>query len=356
MDDKKAPVWYGRSDDGYPETKEPEAPPQPESTEPPAFGSWADIDKYLGPIEWSWKSWLPWGMLTILAGASGSGKSMLMLRVAACFVCGWPWPDGTPFTGEKGDVLWCEAEAAQALNLERAKSWGLPLDHIKTPFPDGMKDIRLDNPDHLNAIYLAANQPNIKMIVIDSLSGADPKAEKSPEDSNSVRVLSQFARDTGKIFKMSHHLRKKTMFDDTGMMLERLRGSSSIVQTARLVWALDNPDLRVKDWMRLQVIKSNLAKFPKPLGMNIGDAGVKFGLSPEEPKIETQLDKAIDMLKTLLDKEPLQQSEVTKETEGAGLSRNTVYRAKSKLGIVSIKQSDGHWYWSLPALGEQYEN
>ena len=82
--------------------------------------TWADLDKVLGPIEWAWPGWLPKGMLTILVGQSGMGKSILALRIAQCFLSGAAFPDDTRYKGELGEVLWCEAEAAQALNLERA--------------------------------------------------------------------------------------------------------------------------------------------------------------------------------------------------------------------------------------------
>ena len=91
-----------------------------------APGNWSALDGTLKPIEWDWPLWLAKGVLTMLSAKSGIGKSLLVLRIAGCYLNGWPWPDGTPFTGERGSILWCEAEAAQALNLERAKAWGLP--------------------------------------------------------------------------------------------------------------------------------------------------------------------------------------------------------------------------------------
>ena len=124
--------------------------------------TWADMAEQLGPIEWAWDKWLPKGLLTILAGESGAGKSALALRLCSAFLRGDPWPDGSPYQGETGAVLWCEAEAAQAVNLERAKSWGLPLEQILSPLSDPLQDIQLDQPAHQAALVERALLPQVK--------------------------------------------------------------------------------------------------------------------------------------------------------------------------------------------------
>jgi putative DNA primase/helicase len=324
---------------------------QQETEQPP--GTWADVEGLLGPITWAWKPWLPIGMLTILAGESGAGKSALALRLAGCFLRGDPWPDKTAYKGETGLILWCEAEAAQAVNLDRAKKWGLPLDQILTP-TDPLEDVKLDNPDHFNSIYAAAFRPDVRLIVVDSLRGANSRDENSSDTMGMVQKVAGLARDSGKPILLTHHLRKKSIFDTDSVELERLRGSSAIVQTARLVWALDVPDPTAKNWKRLQVVKSNLAKFPEPVGMTIDDQGVKFGLAPEVPKTDSVADRAVDLLMALLQDEPQSAKAIEDEFDQAGISIATMKRAKSKLGVISIKDKDG-WKWSLPARGE-YEN
>ena len=53
------------------------------------------------------------------------------------------------------------------------------------------------------------------------------------------------------------------------------------------------------------MIKSNLAKFPKPIGFTFDDQGLlHFGDAPQGPKVESQLDRAIDFLLVWLAKEP----------------------------------------------------
>jgi hypothetical protein len=315
------------------------------------LATWADLDKVLGPIEWEWQDWLPKGMLAILASESGIGKSALLLRLADCYLRGSDWPDGTVFTGETGAVLWCEAEAAQAINLARAKAWGLPLDNLYTPLDNPLDDLKLSDAAHVGLLAMKAQLPEVKLIIVDSLSGADAKAEKSVEDSINVHWLAELARNFQKPVIIAHHLRKRSLFDGDTINLDRLRGSSAIVQTARLVWAMDIPDPQTEDWKRLQVVKSNLAPFPEPVGVTWDNNSLLFGDSPEPPKVETIADKAADLLMALLRAEPMRATELQSEVEQAGMSWRSAQRAKEKLGIVSVKRDDG-WYWSMPARDE----
>jgi putative DNA primase/helicase len=322
----------------------PDSDPQPLTT-------WANMANILGPVQWAWSGWLPKGMLTILAGESGAGKSALALRICGCYLRGDNWPDGSKFMGEIGSVIWCEAEAAQALNLDRAKAWGLPIEKIYTPLSDPLADIKIDLPEHAADLAQKAFLPEVRLIVVDSLRGMHRGDENSSETMNTIKWLAEMARDSGKDLILTHHLRKRSIFDGEGVELERLRGSSAIVQTARLVWALDVPDPQTKDIKRLQVIKSNLGKFPDPIGVTISETGVKFVTPPETPKVESKVDQAVDLLMAILQKGPISADQVEKEFNNAGISIPTMKRAKAKLGVVSAKKKTC-WYWSLPGKEE----
>ena len=56
-----------------------------------------------------------------------------------------------------------------------------------------------------------------------------------------------------------------------------------------------------------------------------------------------------DLLLSLLRREPMNADDVLHEFDQVGLSHPAAKRAKKRLGIVSVKQADGRWYWSLPA-------
>ena len=321
---------------------------------PPERQTWADVGAILGPLAWEWQSWLPSAMLTLIVGASETGKSALALRIAACYLRGDPWPDGTPFTGQTGKVLWAEAESGQALNLDRAKKWGLPLDSLVCPLRDGLSDVALEDPDHQTAITAQALAPDVRLIVVDSLSGGNRRDENSSDMLAPLRWLAALAKETGKPVILCHHLRKKGKLDGDGVALDRVRGSSAIVQLPRVCWALDKPDPLQPVHVRLGVIKSNLAAKPRALGFSIGDGGVTFTAAPEPPRHETLQDKASDLLLALLRKGPRRGTELREECEQAGLSWDAAKRASKTLGIVVARKTDAAtkrpaWFWSLPS-------
>lgn len=311
--------------------------------------NWAEMAKVIGRVAWTWETWLPKGMLTLIVGDSGEGKSSLLLRIMACVLEGYCWPDGEPFRGDLGSVLWCESEAAQALNLERAREWELPLAKIQTALSDFMLEVELDNDADLYAIDREARLPEVKMIGVDSLRGAVGGDENAGEISRVVQWLARLARDTNKPVLLVHHLRKRGLFDlGDGITLERVRGSSAIVQHARVVWAVDCPDPMSPNRKRLSCIKNNLARFPEPVGFEIETRGLIFTDAPEPPRRETVREQAADLLVSILSDGELPQIEIERDIKGAGLSWSTARRAKKALGIVSIRRADG-WYWGLPA-------
>jgi putative DNA primase/helicase len=314
-----------------------------------AGSTWADLDHMFGPVQWAWHGWLPLGFLTLLAGVPDSGKSALALRLAACFLRGDPWPDGTAYAGELGAVLWCEAEAAQAINLERARAWGLPLERMLNPLGDPSADVHLDDPDHRQAVTCMARRPEVKMIVIDSLSGAHRRDENSSKIITLVKWFARLARDTGKPILMTHHLRKRGMLDaQSEVSLERLRGSSAIVQPARVVWALDRPNPNDKETRRLSVIKNNLVRCAGPIGLRIAEQGILFCAAPKPPPKRPKLDQAIEALQASLGGGPMTSEALIAELASQGISEPTVRRAKAKLGVVSAKTPAGPWLWGLP--------
>ncbi len=320
--------------------------------------SWQDLDKVLGPIVWEWASWLARGFVHILASEAGQGKSNLALRIGSCFIQRVTWPDGTHFNGESGSILWCEAESAQALNLARAKAWNLPLDKIINPFGNPLSEIKLDDAVERGSLLRAAKMDEVKFIVVDSLSGSHSREEKdSTKMQEILKFLAPLARDLNKAVLVTHHLRKQQVTDKADeITLDRVRGSTAIGQIPRIIWALDQPDPEQKELKRLSVIKNNLAVFPKPLGLKIGDTGLTFSNdAPKAPRAETLQDRAGDLLFSILSEGPKSAGYIREQIDGAGLSWDAAKRAKAKLGIVSVKKVDpstgkDYWLWSLKSV------
>lgn len=345
-DAKKPPKIEGTAETDIKPTVE-EIPTKIESN----FSTWSDLEGLLGPIEWEWPGWLAKGFLHILVGQTGEGKSRLALRIGATYLTECDWPDGSHFQGAGGSIGWAEAEAGQAINRDRARCMDLPTAHILSPLSNPLDDFRLTVPEHQAKLAELAMLPDVKMIIVDSLSGADPTAEKSTEDAKSINWLAALARDSQKPILLTHHLRKRGMLDTEGEVdLDRIRGISTILQYARVIWAIDAPDPTNKETKRLSVIKSNLAKKPEPIGFTINEK-IEFTDAPEKPRNETRVDQAADLLQALLEKAPKSAAEILDEFEQAGFSKSGLYRAKDALAVVSIRK-DGRWLWSLPHTGD----
>lgn len=314
----------------------------------------ADLDIRLGPVTFLWKSWLANGFVSIMASSSGEGKTTLAVDIVRRYIAKLPWPDGSPAVDRDMVVLWAEAEANQRSFKDKLDKWGMDKNKIYFPLEDSLGDFDLRDNGHCARLVEIASLPEVGLVVIDSLSGADSRAEKGVEESATIAWLARLARDLNKPILVTHHLRKKSVFEGDTITLDRLRGSSAIVQMARIVWAIDTPDPQSKQWKRLQVIKSNLSKFPDPIGFEINEnTGVSYGLAPSAPEPERVIDQASDLLMDLLQRQPRAAKEVIEEFNQAGISQATMKRAKDKLKVVSRKDKDG-WMWSLPAK-TQYE-
>lgn len=330
--------------------------PQAASQQPPAqLPTWADLRASIGPITWSWDGWLPNGLLTIVAAEPSMGKSNLCLHIAATFCDARysAWPDGSPAGDiQRGRVVWAEAEQGQAIHLQRAAEWGLDDSAFIIPsFGAADDDFKLDDDDKWQALTHAAWQDDVRLIVIDSLSGASTRNENDANVIGTVGKLAGLARDVNKPILLTHHLRKRGLLDADGPSLDRLRGSSAIVQPARVVWVIDTPDLTDKEARRLSQVKNNLTRAPQPVGMTIGERGITFGAAPEAPRPISQQEAAINFLLALLSDEALPAEEVLEQARLAGHSDKTVRRAKDKIGVVSMKRGGGGgpWLWGLPA-------
>lgn len=313
----------------------------------PRYATWDDLAQVLASIEWDWPGWLARGFLTMIAASQEMGKSILALRIAGCYAMGWDWPDGSPYTGETGSVVWAEGEAGQQLNIARAKAWGLDLSRIVTPHEE-LDDFRFENEEHRDHLWHLMAQPHVKLGIIDSLSGIHLGKESDAEMQRIILPFAELTRDTSKVLILNHHLNKPPHGQTDVLTLARVRGSGTITQTARIVWGIDKPDPHQPDTRRIKMLKTNLGAKPDPLGFTIDAAGITFCEAPEEARKETQVDRAADMLLGLLAKGPMRQPDVKERTLAAGISWRSTRRAKDRLKIVPKKESDG-WYWSLPA-------
>jgi len=310
--------------------------------------SWNNISAVHSRLDWCWQYWVARGYLTMLVGMSGIGKSSILLRLCGCFTNGWDYPDGSPYLGKKGMALWCEGEASQGLNLSRAKNMGLDTGRLLSLFRDPFIDFDMENNSHNKQFVQMASLPEVQIICIDSYSGVHAGDENHADMNQNTNFLAKVARDLRKPIILTHHLRKKGQFEKNIVDLDRVRGSSAIIQTARTVIAIDHPNLN-SSIKRLNVIKSNLSAPPKPIGFKITEKGIVFSQPPIEIVAKKELDRAKEFLLRTLANGPAYADEITKLAKDEGIAERTLVSAKSLLHIQSkrVGGSNGKWQWRL---------
>ena len=310
----------------------------------------ADLAALLPSISHLWEGRLPRGSVTLLVAKPGKGKSAVAAWLARSVILGKPWPDAAPNTTPPGKVVWTDTEAAQAILLDRARRWQIPLDHIIMPSvsqDDPLTDVLLDTPAGRDALEREVSRHAPPLVVVDSLSGSHRQDEKSSLQ-DLMSFLASLARDRDIAVLVVHHLRKRGVFDDVDTIdLDQIRGHGSIAAMARVILAIDTPDAGNLDRHRLSVIKNNLGPRAAPLGFTVTDAGLVFGDAPEPPRAETSVDRAVEFLRARLTRKPIEAEAIITEAEQAGITRSTLQRGKDALGIKPQKIG-ASWWWSLP--------
>jgi hypothetical protein len=353
----------GRTADELPDALTPvraeeEEPPETVETRPMLWTTAEELGAKIGSVEWAWNGWVPFGLLSLVAGASGDGKSALALDIADRFVSGRPWPDGSANNVPPGaPVLVLDSEGAQAVWRDRIFAWGLPKDSILFP-GDGFARVMLDDLEALAGVRQTIMQRGVYFVIVDSLRSALPAGVD--ENSSSVAALltpwADMARDTGAALWVVHHFNRPRQGEGrNASLLDRVRGSTAIPALGRIVLTIDHPQVETREedpTMRLSVAKSNLARIPKPVGFEVTETGLEWSEAPEPERKETATDRAADYLREVLRNRPLPPAELM-EKRPANVSRDSIYAARKRLRIVELRDPD-NWRrttWALPERG-----
>ena len=346
----------------------------------------ASVEQSLPKIEWLWDGWLARGIVSVLASSPGEGKSAIALEIArrvmgsssaggdSCVLpasavvedgphIGGPLQEENQEGGHTGpplqettrpegrDVLFVDTEAAEAILRQRVTGWSLPKDRLKvfamTDPVEGIIHLALDNASDFERIVGAVRELRPPLVVIDSLSGGHAMEENSAKLRGLLLKITMLARNSRSAFLVVHHLRKRARGEPDTASLDRLRGSSTIAQFARIIWAIDRPDPS-DPRRRLFQVKNNLVAWPKPVGFTISDKGLAFTEAPSKPQGRTWAEQAVTFIQELLRERPISAAEVFRQATQCGYSRYMIYRASERLGVIKCKQGLGVWVWRLP--------
>jgi RecA-family ATPase len=248
--------------DGGNSRQQPHQPNQ-KATQPISLISYENIESK--QVQWLWRGYLARGVLNLIQGDPGKGKSQLMVDIAARVTRGLPMPDGSP--GVEGSVLFVAGEDAHNFTMKpRLEAADADLSRIR--FVDPAQDIDLTLPDHIPPIRQAVEQYNeehpdvpVIFVVIDSEAefAGDLDMNRASTARKFHKPLHKLAEDFGCAVAVVRHLNKGR--DQSA--LQRGSGSiSGVAGKARIVLhaAPDPTHPDDSQYFVLSVAKCNLAK------------------------------------------------------------------------------------------------
>ncbi len=319
-------------------------------------------------MDWLWKPYLANGMLAMLSGDPGAGKTFISLAIAADLTLG-----RVPSTAEScapGDVLYMSLENSPPHVLRpRFDSLGgdprrfhLLRGCIGNDGERSRRDcVRLSD---VSVLADAIREAEARLMIVDPIQsylGAEVDAHRSNETRPIMDGLSRLAEEHGCCILLVRHLSKA----QTGKAIHRGLGSIDLtgaVRTELLAGCSpDDPAQRA-----LVQVKSNLGAFGPSLGYTIDDGG-KFRwtgesrltaseiLAPESDGCQTGATaEAEAFLLDTLAQGARPQKDVENEARQHGISKRTLTRAKGHLSVRSRKTGmTGAWDWLLPEGGQQ---
>jgi putative DNA primase/helicase len=331
------------------------------------------------PISWVWPGWLARGKMHIIGGQPGVGKTSLALLMAAAVTTGGRWPDGT--AAAKGKVVIWSGEddpadtivprlAASGADCERVFVVENVIENGEKRAFDPARDI-----EPLSRAIEAAGE--VVLLIVDPIVNAVAgDSHKNGETRRGLQPLVDLANSIGAALLGVTHFSKGTSGRDP---IERITGSVAFGALARVVMvAAQNQAAEDGTGGRciLARAKSNigpsqggfaysLKTTPMPYRCDIvvsiaewgqrieGTARDMLAVAEAEPEKDEggALKEAKEFLIDLLADGPKPAKECKAEAKEAGLSLDTVKRAKAKLGIKSVKSGFNKegWRWELPA-------
>ena len=308
------------------------------------------------PVDWLWEPYLPKGMLALLSGDPGSGKTFLSLAVAAALSNG-----KIPHTLQD-----CEPVNTLYLSLENS------AEHVVRPRFDSLKGdcsrfkllqgsiggenpstgtVALSDTDLLEQAIVEAEAGLLIVDPIQSYLGADVDAHRSNETRPVLDGLGQLASNHNCCVLLVRHLSKNS----GNRAIHRGLGSIDITGAARTELmagtAPNDPNNRA-----LVQVKNNLGPFGDSLGFTIGESGFAWTGKSEltssdlfAPDCRTdkrkEIERAIDYLKHELASGPRMQKELVTQSE---FSERTLQRAAQKISVKRERKGErGPLRWSL---------
>ena len=323
------------------------------------FRAFKDEKADLADVAWLWPLWLPKGLISVVGGFPGTGKSWFVLDLARSVIHGGKWPDGKPVT-ETGPVVWVEGEGIPQVVKQREEA--LQLDDSQLYMMHASEGSMLDLASEMwqDELIEMVGAVRPKLVIVDSLRSISLNGTDRAEQVNPLLLfLSGVARFGDCSVAIVHHLRKPSGSQQAFPLvtIHDFAGSGHIIAMARTAIGLSvmqsGNAFSLQGPRRIDLCKT-FEDYPDPLGVTLESlpGGGKRMVYGEAPNSETtaRQDCGSWLIEYLEMNGPSKPKEVMADALAEGYGRDTVYRARKELEnrIVNTK---GHKHpqnkWSL---------
>jgi AAA domain len=212
-------------------------------------------------VGWLWRPWLPKAKIVTLDGDPATGKSTMVLDLAARITKGSLMPDGSEAGGQGAVILAAAEDDLEDTVLWRLMAAGADLSQVHYITDD------FTIPGDLMRLELLVAKQAAVLVVIDVLyeylgDGTDSYRDQSVRAA--LRQVRAMAERTGATVIMLRHFTKAP----GSKAIHKGGGSIGVVGAARAGWMVayhpEDETLRV-----LAPVKANLAAMPKPQGFRL---------------------------------------------------------------------------------------
>lgn len=230
-------------------------------------------------IEWLWPGYLPLGMMVMIEGKKGVGKSWLTLKLAAMVSKGNIDVPGTQ-VGTKGSgkvLMLCHEDTVDEVIVPRLKSMGANLSNIEiidnTIDSESGEEKWFDLYEDIDVLEDRLSGDEYKLLIIDPLNNYINAGLDTYKDSHIRAVLSPLsamAQRTGVCTIGIRHHKK----DQSGGMLDWGIGSIAYGAVARTVHSIVRDPFSEYKERLLFPVETNLTIKPPPVAFDIVDKGL----------------------------------------------------------------------------------
>jgi archaellum biogenesis ATPase FlaH len=302
-------------------------------------------------VKWLAKPYIAFGKITLVCGDGGMGKSSMLLSIATDVTNGKMFCESD--LGAPAAVVYLNGEDNYADTIKpRLAQLGANCDLVHTIIED---DNSLTLADE--RIEAAVKRVDAKLLVIDPLQYLCSDMLSVNGIRPLMKHIGGIAERNGCAVVLITHFAKK------GRSQYRALGSIDIYAAARSVLTVGK--LPLDDDIRVMIqVKNNLAPLAKAQAFGfdenfgftwLGDYDVTIEeVLSGKPKEESQFVKARRLLETELATRAVAAVEIMEKAEMQGISPKTLNRAKSALGVTSVKRS-GQWFWELLVVVDYVE-